>query len=510
MSTYALSKFVPLPDISTPVKKTHTEAQSMREVAYSICSVDTVESFPGLDFCQEAESIILAGDSAFKAGNLREAVLAYTEVLKNSKDCCPSLSATCLAKRSAAFSMMSSELRLRPVDACSLYGMDALRLASLALKDGEKVKELFPYHSEGYLRCAFALYLSEKYFEALEMCKEGCCMNIEREPIRECIRLIDGQLSESLAANNTQTRARSNQMAMSAKIDKDLEDFECKLCFKLLYEPVTTPCGHSFCSACIQRSLDHSNKCPLCRTVMHASRSLPVSLTLKAIIARLFSEDYSKREAEMNALVSRQADVDTCFLPLFVLFTLFPGEKMKLNVFEPRYRLMIRRVMEGNRRFGMVQSCCQSPNGVCSTATECEVVECEPLADGRYFVEVIGRRRFEVIDLGELDGYRIARGRYFEDHPINASSQDLVHIEKHMKFIAKLEKYFRARGLLHRQSGLRWNIHERPNTRDLEEMSFVACALLVNPDGSSARRKYIDCRCTLTRLEWICQSVHSG
>jgi len=70
------------------------------------------------------------------------------------------------------------------MDACSLYGMDALRLASLALKDGEKVKELFPYHSEGYLRCAFALYLSEKYFEALDMCTEGCCMNIEREPIR--------------------------------------------------------------------------------------------------------------------------------------------------------------------------------------------------------------------------------------------------------------------------------------------------------------------------------------
>ena len=28
---------------------------------------------------------------------------------------------------------------------------------------------------------------------------------------------------------------------------------------------------------------------------------------------------------------------------------------MSLNVFEPRYRLMIRRAMEGNRRFGMAQ-----------------------------------------------------------------------------------------------------------------------------------------------------------
>lgn len=28
---------------------------------------------------------------------------------------------------------------------------------------------------------------------------------------------------------------------------------------------------------------------------------------------------------------------------------------MALNIFEPRYRLLVRRAMEGNRRFGMAQ-----------------------------------------------------------------------------------------------------------------------------------------------------------
>lgn len=77
---------------------------------------------------------------------------------------------------------------------------------------------------------------------------------------------------------------------------------------------------------------------------MHVSRKLPLSVTLKNITSKLFSEEYKMRELEMSGEIGGAADDQTCFLPLFVLFTLFPGEKMSLNVFEPCYRLMIRRV----------------------------------------------------------------------------------------------------------------------------------------------------------------------
>ncbi len=42
-------------------------------------------------------------------------------------------------------------------------------------------------------------------------------------------------------------------------------DLECSLCFRLLYSPVTTPCGHSFCMTCLERSMDHNDRCPLCK-----------------------------------------------------------------------------------------------------------------------------------------------------------------------------------------------------------------------------------------------------
>ena len=43
-------------------------------------------------------------------------------------------------------------------------------------------------------------------------------------------------------------------------------DFECTLCCRLFWQPVTTPCGHSFCRTCLDRCMDHNPACPLCKT----------------------------------------------------------------------------------------------------------------------------------------------------------------------------------------------------------------------------------------------------
>jgi hypothetical protein len=43
------------------------------------------------------------------------------------------------------------------------------------------------------------------------------------------------------------------------------EDFHCALCCRLMFQPTTTPCGHTFCSSCLNQSLDHRPSCPVCR-----------------------------------------------------------------------------------------------------------------------------------------------------------------------------------------------------------------------------------------------------
>lgn len=73
-------------------------------------------------------------------------------------------------------------------------------------------------------------------------------------------------------------------------------------------------------------------------------RNFPVSVTLNNLVSQFFEQETKERKLEMEGLNGTQKEHELSYLPLFVLFTLFPGEKIRLNVFEPRYRLMIRRV----------------------------------------------------------------------------------------------------------------------------------------------------------------------
>ena len=108
-------------------------------------------------------------------------------------------------------------------------------------------------------------------------------------------------------------------------------------------------------------------------------------------------------------------------LPIFPLeAVLFPGALMPLHIFEPRYRLLIRRCIERQRPFGIVLirngsevGAGAEPYGV---GTEAKIVAESPLPDGRSYIVTRGERRFAVESLmADVEPYLVAQVRYLDE-----------------------------------------------------------------------------------------------
>ncbi|XP_071315318.1 E3 ubiquitin-protein ligase TRIM39 isoform X2 [Trachinotus anak] len=63
------------------------------------------------------------------------------------------------------------------------------------------------------------------------------------------------------------------------------EQFQCSICLDVFTNPSTTPCGHSFCVACISRYWDGCKvcQCPLCKKTFQKKPDLHINRTLREI-----------------------------------------------------------------------------------------------------------------------------------------------------------------------------------------------------------------------------------
>ncbi|EYU35797.1 hypothetical protein MIMGU_mgv1a0058342mg, partial [Erythranthe guttata] len=115
-------------------------------------------------------------------------------------------------------------------------------------------------------------------------------------------------------------------------------------------------------------------------------------------------------------------------------------------------------------------------------ACEVEITDCEPLPDGRFFLEVESRRRCLIIRNWDQDGYRIAEVEWVEDSypPEGTERNDLLEMTHKAAAFARqwikdaqkaaqgdrvrLAELFKAEGLM-------------PPTRDPERFSFWLATL---------------------------------
>nr|XP_020479365.1 tripartite motif-containing protein 16-like [Monopterus albus] len=72
----------------------------------------------------------------------------------------------------------------------------------------------------------------------------------------------------------------------------DQQQFCCSICLDLLKDPVTVPCGHSYCMSCIQSHLDEEDQkethsCPLCRQTFVLRPTLVKNTMLSDLMGEL-------------------------------------------------------------------------------------------------------------------------------------------------------------------------------------------------------------------------------
>mmetsp|Transcript_22398 Transcript_22398/g.51255 ORF Transcript_22398/g.51255 Transcript_22398/m.51255 type:complete len:539 (+) Transcript_22398:3-1619(+) len=268
---------------------------------------------------------------------------------------------------------------------------------------------------------------------------QACAISTARGTPGDWARLIStlergGETEAFLPLEDTADVAHRFENVDSSLLAGQLrEKLECPLCVELLYQPSALPCGHVLCRSCIARLLDQifdmPAQCPLCRyhlgpylsyinrrafdagNLSHGAKEIAVCVELARLIEKHLSTEYCERMVQVAAGEAAAGHGnDESLVPVFICNVAVPGVKCPIHVFEPRYRLMMRRCIDsGRREFGM------AINHGASYGTMLYIRHFEQLQDGRSRLDTVGTRRFRVLEWGMKDGYSTARVAWIVD-----------------------------------------------------------------------------------------------
>ncbi|KAL8692452.1 MAG: hypothetical protein Q9218_002520 [Villophora microphyllina] len=209
-------------------------------------------------------------------------------------------------------------------------------------------------------------------------------------------------------------------------------EVDCQVCYALMLDPLTTNCGHTFCRKCVARILDHSNLCPICRRTLlmrPGAINEPSNQRLSKLLATLCPDLVAARAeaaAQEDAAMTGDSNV-----PLFPCTLAFPSMPTFLHIFEPRYRLMIRRALEsGEGKFGIMMYNGRDevqgdlgPVHFKEYGTLLQIRNLDMLQDGRSYIETVGVSRFRVTSWSLHDGYMVGNIERVDDVPLAEEEQ---------------------------------------------------------------------------------------
>ncbi|PMD43427.1 hypothetical protein L207DRAFT_423058 [Hyaloscypha variabilis F] len=243
----------------------------------------------------------------------------------------------------------------------------------------------------------------------------------------------DSELSYTSVSPNGDPSDVLDTVVLQQLKEATRSELDCQVCYNLFLDPYTTTCGHTFCRDCLQEVLNHSSLCPVCRrdhTIPPgvSARSSPSNVILTNLLAGLCPDALRSRMQTATSEKNSKPDLD---LSLFVCTLSFPTVPTFLHIFEPRYRLMIRRAVEsGDRKFGMLlHNPSREPQGnlgrvhFYECGTLLHIINMHLMPDGRSLIETVGVSRFRVLKHGTKDDYTVGKVERIDDISIAAEEE---------------------------------------------------------------------------------------
>jgi len=183
-------------------------------------------------------------------------------------------------------------------------------------------------------------------------------------------------------------------------------------------------------------------------------------------------------------------------VPMFPLGTvLFPYALLPLHVFEPRYRLMTKRVLDSDYEFGVVLIERGSEVGGgdirFDVGTIARVVQAAEMPDGRYSLATVGLRRFRVTDWLPDDPYPRA-----EIEPIDEPAPTDADRDARARVEAGLETLVDLARRLDPRIGERPALDENPARASFEAAAYSGL-------GPLDAQRVLEARDTATRLAYL-------
>ena len=83
-------------------------------------------------------------------------------------------------------------------------------------------------------------------------------------PPSHCHPQITSESSSDLLNSNSGDPRVDSRLSLA--LVQDIKNLlQCSVCFEVFSQPISLPCGHTFCRGCLRSSIRTKSRCPLCR-----------------------------------------------------------------------------------------------------------------------------------------------------------------------------------------------------------------------------------------------------